>query len=82
MCWRERVVAHLHGLYRIVRLLDGVDFYPLSRVRQKELIDDLYLVIGGLDGSESLRRRHSYAIDDDNVDQTRSVQRDALDCAT
>lgn len=58
MCWRERVVAHLHGLYRIVRLLDGVDFYPLSRVRQKELIDDLYLVIGGLDGSESLRRRH------------------------
>ena len=52
------MVAHLHGLYRIVRLLDSVDFYPLSRVRQKELIDDLYLVIGGLDGRESLRRRH------------------------
>jgi hypothetical protein len=51
-------MAHLHGLYRIVRLLDGVDFYPLCRVRQEELIDDLYLVIGGLDGSESLRRRH------------------------
>jgi hypothetical protein len=43
---RERV-AHLHGLYRIVRLLYGVDLYPLGCVGQKELIDDLYLIIGG-----------------------------------
>ena len=58
VCGRRgrEAVAHLHGLYRIVRLLDGVDFYPLCCVRQKELVDDLYLVIGGLDGSEGLRR--------------------------
>lgn len=51
-------LTHFHGLYCIVGLLDGVYCEPLGCVWQKELVDDLYLVIGGLDGSESLRRRH------------------------
>ena len=47
-------MAHLHGLYCIMGLLDGVNFQPLCCVRQKKLVDDLYLIIRGLDGSEGL----------------------------
>jgi hypothetical protein len=51
-----------------VGLLDGVYRKPLRCVWQKELVDDLYLVIGGLDGSESLRRRHLMLCD--AIDET------------
>jgi hypothetical protein len=46
--------AHFHGLYCIMCLLDGVDCQPLGGVWQKELIDDLYLVIRQPDGSQCI----------------------------
>ena len=49
-----RESAHLHCLYRVVGLRDGVDRQPLCRVWQKELIDYFYLVIGRSDGGETL----------------------------
>jgi len=46
---RVKSIADLHGLDRIMSLLDGIYLNELGGMRKQKLIDDFKLVIGGLD---------------------------------
>lgn len=52
---RRQLRADLHGLDRIVRILDAVDFKEFGGMGEQELVYDFKLIVGRFYGDE---RRH------------------------